>query len=89
MTMYEHFEDVNYRIKEMGCVAELIAIEAMKLTQRVTGKEKTIDAELLRVLTALVVHNLYYDEIKIEYKQRQRQRGVNREIDAAIAAQRK
>lgn len=84
MTMYQHFEDVHNLIKEQSCVAELIAMEAMKLTQRVTGsEERKIDAELLRTLTALVVNKLDIDELRIEYQQRERQREVNQRIDAA------
>ncbi|ARN50525.1 hypothetical protein [Pseudomonas aeruginosa] len=89
MTMYQHFEDVHVLIKEQSCVAELIVMEAMKLTQRVTGsEERKIDAELLRTLTALVVNKLDIDEIKVEYQQRERQRSVNQQIDASLAAQR-
>lgn len=85
MTMYQHFEDVHVLIKEQSCVAELIAMEAMKLTQRVTGsEERKIDAELLRTLTALVVNKLDIDEIKVEYQQRERQRAVNQQIDASV-----
>jgi hypothetical protein len=85
MTMYQHFEDVHVLIKEQSCVAELIAMEAMKLTQRVTGSdERKIDAELLRTLTALVVNKLDIDEIKVEYQQRERQRAVNQQIDASV-----
>lgn len=84
MAMYQHFEDVHVLIKEQSCVAELIAMEAMKLTQRVTGsEERKIDAELLRTLTALVVNKLDIDEMRIEYQQRERQREVNQRIDAA------
>ncbi|HDQ4464834.1 TPA: hypothetical protein P9G65_005137 [Pseudomonas aeruginosa] len=86
MAMYQHFEDVHNLVKEQSCVAELIAMEAMKLTQRVTGSdERKIDAELLRTLTALVVNKLDIDEMKIEYQQRERQREVNQRIDAAAA----
>lgn len=86
MTMYQHFEDVHNLVKEQSCVAELIAMEAMKLTQRVTGsEERKIDAELLRTLTALVVSKLDIDEMKVEYQQRERQREVNQRIDAAAA----
>lgn len=68
MTMYQHFEDVHNLIKEQSCVAELIAMEAMKLTQRVTGsEERKIDAELLHTLIALVVNKLDIDELRIEY----------------------
>ncbi len=85
MAMYQHFEDVHHLIKEQSCVAELIAMEAMKLTQRVTGSdERKIDAELLRTLTALVVNKLDIDEIKVEYQQRERQRAVNQQIDASV-----
>lgn len=85
MTMYQHFEDVHNLIKEQSCVAELIAIEAMKLTQRVTGsEERKIDAELLHTLTALVVNKLDIDELRIEYQQRERQRAVNQQIDASV-----
>jgi hypothetical protein len=85
MTMYQHFEDVHVLIKEQSCVAELIAMEAMKLTQRVTGsEERKIDAELLRTLTALVVNKLDIDELRIEYQQRERQRAVNQQIDASV-----
>ncbi|MBH1635461.1 hypothetical protein I5U65_09965 [Stenotrophomonas maltophilia] len=85
MTMYQHFEDVHNLIKEQSCVAELIAMEAMKLTQRVTGsEERKIDAELLRTLTALVVNKLDIDELRIEYQQRERQRAVNQQIDASV-----
>lgn len=85
MTMYQHFEDVHVLIKEQSCVAELIAMEAMKLTQRVTGsEERKIDVELLRTLTALVVNKLDIDEIKVEYQQRERQRAVNQQIDASV-----
>lgn len=84
MAMYQHFEDVHHLIKEQSCVAELIAMEAMKLTQRVTGsEERKIDAELLRTLTALVVNKLDIDEMRVEYQQRERQREVNQRIDAA------
>ncbi|HBO5256675.1 TPA: hypothetical protein MX370_002734 [Pseudomonas aeruginosa] len=84
MAMYQHFEDVHNLVKEQSCVAELIAMEAMKLTQRVTGtEERKIDAELLRTLTALVVNKLDIDEMRIEYQQRERQREVNQRIDAA------
>lgn len=84
MAMYQHFEDVHNLVKEQSCVAELIAMEAMKLTQRVTGSdERKIDAELLRTLTALVVNKLDIDEMRIEYQQRERQREVNQRIDAA------
>ncbi|WP_161866808.1 hypothetical protein [Pseudomonas yangonensis] len=84
MAMYQHFEDVHNLVKEQSCVAELIAMEAMKLTQRVTGSdEQKIDAELLRTLTALVVNKLDIDEMRIEYQQRERQREVNQRIDAA------
>jgi hypothetical protein len=87
MAMYQHFEDVHNLVKEQSCVAELIAMEAMKLTQRVTGSdERKIDAELLRTLTALVVSKLDIDEMRIEYQQRERQREVNQRID--VAAQR-
>lgn len=87
MAMYQHFEDVHNLVKEQSCVAELIAMEAMKLTQRVTGsEERKIDAELLRTLTALVVNKLDIDEMRIEYQQRERQREVNQRID--VAAQR-
>ncbi|PZP60807.1 MAG: hypothetical protein DI597_11220 [Pseudoxanthomonas spadix] len=86
MAMYQHFEDVHNLVKEQSCVAELIAMEAMKLTQRVTGSdERKIDAELLRTLTALVVNKLDIDEMRIEYQQRERQREVNQRIDAAAA----
>lgn len=85
MAMYQHFEDVHALIKEQSCVAELIAMEAMKLTRRVTGsEERKIDAELLRTLTALVVNKLDIDEIKVEYQQRERQRAVNQQIDASV-----
>lgn len=85
MAMYQHFEDVHNLVKEQSCVAELIAMEAMKLTQRVTGSdERKIDAELLRTLTALVVNKLDIDEIKVEYQQRERQRAVNQQIDASV-----
>lgn len=85
MTMYQHFEDVHYLIKEQSCVAELIAMEAMKLTQRVMGsEERKIDAELLHTLTALVVNKLDIDELSIEYQQRERQRAVNEQIDASV-----
>jgi hypothetical protein len=87
MAMYQHFEDVHNLVKEQSCVAELIAMEAMKLTQRVTGSdERKIDAELLRTLTVLVVNKLDIDEMRIEYQQRERQREVNQRID--VAAQR-
>lgn len=86
MAMYQHFEDVHNLVKEQSCVAELIAMEAMKLTQRVTGSdERKIDAELLHTLTALVVNKLDIDEMRIEYQQRERQREVNQRIDAAAA----
>ncbi len=85
MAMYQHFEDVHNLIKEQSCVAELIAMEAMKLTQRVTGsEERKIDAQLLRTLTALVVNKLDIDEIKVEFQQRERQRAVNQQIDASM-----
>lgn len=85
MAMYQHFEDVHNLIKEQSCVAELIAMEAMKLTQRVTGSdERKIDAELLRTLTALVVNKLDIDEIKVEFQQRERQRAVNQQIDTSV-----
>lgn len=85
MTMCQHFEDVHNLIKEQSCIAELIAIEALKLTQRVSGSEEwKIDAELLRTLTALVVNKLDIDEIKTEYQQRERQREVNQRIDETV-----
>lgn len=60
-------------------------MEAMKLTQRVTGsEERKIDAELLHTLTALVVNKLDIDELRIEYQQRERQRAVNQQIDASV-----
>ncbi len=82
MAMYQHFEDIHNLIKEQSCVAELIAMEAMKLTQRVSGsEERKIDAELLRTLTALVVNSLDIEKMKIEYQQREQQREVNQRID--------
>lgn len=82
MAMYKHFEDIHNLIKEQSCVAELIAMEAMKLTQRVSGsEERKIDAELLSTLTALVVNELNMDKVKIEYQQREQQREVNQRID--------
>lgn len=85
MAMHKHFEDVHNLIKEQSCVAELIAMEAMKLTQRVTGsEERKINAELLRTLTALVVNKLDIDELKIEYQQHERQREVNQQIEESV-----
>lgn len=85
MAMHKHFEDIHNLIKEQSCVAELIAMEALKLTQRVTGsEERNIDAELLRTLTALVVKTLDIDEIKIEYQQRELQREVNQRIEESV-----
>ena len=87
--MYEHFEDIHNLIKEQSCVAELLALEAMKLTERVTGQKNVIDGTFMQTLTTLFVHAANYEEVKIEYKIRERQRGIVSQIDAAIAAQRK
>lgn len=85
MAMYQHYEAVHSLIKEQCCVTELIAMEAMKLTQRVTGSdEPKIDAELLRTLTALVVNKLDIDGMKVEYQQRERQRAVNQQIEESV-----
>ncbi len=89
MAMYEHFEDIHNLIKEQSCVAELLAIEAMNLTERVTKQKGVIDGTLMQTLTTLFVHATNYDEVKSEYKIRERQRGIVCQIDAAIAAQRK
>lgn len=37
MAMHQYFEDIHQLIKEESEVANLIAMEAMKLTQRVTA----------------------------------------------------
>ena len=89
MAMYEHFEDIHNLIKEQSCVAELLALEAMKLTERVTGQKNVIDGTFMQTLTTLFVHAANYEEAKSEYKIRERQRGIVGQIDAAIAAQRK
>ena len=89
MAMYEHFEDIHNLIKEQSCVAELLAIEAMNLTERVTKQKGVIDGTLMQTLTTLFVHAANYDEVKSEYKIRERQRGVVSQIDAAIAAKHK
>lgn len=86
MPMHAHFEDIRYLIKEQSCVAEIIVREAMHLTESITGQPKTVDSEVLRTLTALVVKALDYDDVKMEYKQRERQRTINAEIDAALNA---
>ena len=89
MAMYEHFEDIHNLIKEQSCVAELLAHEGMKLTERVTGQKNVIDGTLMQTLTTLFVQAANYDEVKSEYKIRERQRGIVSQIDAAIVAKRK
>ncbi len=85
MAMHRYFEDIHTLIKEQSAIAELIAMEALKLTQRVSGsEEQNIDAELLRTLTALVVNELNTNDIKSEYQQRERQRAVNQQIDKSV-----
>ena len=89
MAQFEYFEDIHDLIREQSCVAELVAMEAMKLTERVTGQKNVIDGSLLQTLTSLVTSKLDIDEIKIEYKQREQQRAVVCQIDAALSVQRK
>lgn len=90
MAMHEYFEDINNFIKERGCVTELIAMEAMKLTQRISGSsERKIDPDLLHVLTMVVVSKLDIEEIKAEFQQRARRRDVNQQIDASIQRKKK
>ena len=85
MAMYQYFEDIHNSIKEKSCIVELIAMEAMKLTQRLTGsEERKIDAELLRTLTALVVHNFDIEEIKKSYKQGQDIQDMKQKIDESL-----
>ncbi|MBS3021747.1 hypothetical protein DJFAAGMI_04523 [Comamonas sp. PE63] len=85
MAMHQYFEDIHQLIKEESEVAQLIAMEAMKLTQRVTGSDaRLIDPALLRTLTALVVKRLDVDDVIDRYQQRERRKAVNQQIDASV-----
>ena len=84
MAMYEHFEDIHNLIKEQSLVAELIAMQSMSLTERVTGQKNVIDGTLMQTLTTLFVHTANYDEVKSEYKIRERQRAVNQQIEESV-----
>ena len=81
--MVEHFEDVNHRIKELGNVAAMVVIEAVKVTDSIF-EDRSFYPSVLEVLSHLVASYLIYDEIKLEYKQRERQNEVERRINEAV-----
>lgn len=85
---HEHFKNIDEEIKQLGCVTTLVILEAKRIAYEVF-RDAEFYPSALQVLTHLTAQHLNIDEVKQAYRQDERQRGVNREIDAAIAGQRK
>lgn len=79
----EHFNDIQNEIKELGCVASLVVIEATKISRDVF-KDAEFYPSVLQVLTHLVAQQLKVETVKDEYKQRERQRAVNKQIEESV-----
>jgi hypothetical protein len=84
----EHFNDIEKKIRELGCVASLVVIEATKISRDVF-KDAEFYPSVLQVLTHLVAQQLNISDVQEHYEQDEVRRRVNREIDAALSAQRK
>ena len=88
MDNQSYFKDIDREIKALGCVASLVVLESTRIAKEVF-KDAEFYPSVLQVMTHLTAQQLNIAEVKEQYEQHERQSGVNRQIDAAIAAQRK
>ncbi len=88
MDNQEYFKDIDREIKKLGCVSTLVILESKRIACEVF-RDAEFYPSVLQVLTHLTAQQLKIAEVKEQYEQHERQSGVNRQIDAAIAAQRK
>ena len=75
-------------IKDLSYIACLIVARAEKATEGIFGDQSKFPA-VLQVLTHLTAQQLNVSDIQEHYAQDDVRRRVNREIDAALSAQRK
>ena len=88
MDNQSYFKDIDREIKKLGCVTTLVILESKRIAYEVF-RDAEFYPSVLQVLTHLTAQQLNIDEVKQAYEQDEVRRRVNREIDAAIAAQRK
>ena len=88
MDNQEYFKDIDREIKKLGCVSTLVILESKRIACEVF-RDAEFYPSVLQVLTHLTAQQLNIDEVKQAYEQDEVRRRVNREIDTAIAAQRK
>ena len=88
MDNQSYFKDIDREIKALGCVASLVVLESTRIAKEVF-KDAEFYPSVLQVMTHLTAQQLNIAEVKEQYEQQERHNNVNRQIDAAIAAQRK
>ena len=88
MDNHSYFKDIDREIKALGCVASLVVLESTRIANEVF-KDAEFYPSVLQVLTHLTAQQLNISDIQEHYAQDEVRRRVNREIDAALSAQRK
>ena len=88
MDNQSYFKDIDREIKALGCVASLVVLESTRIANEVF-KDAEFYPSVLQVLTHLTAQQLNVSDIQEHYAQDEVRRRVNREIDAALSAQRK
>ena len=88
MDNQSYFKDIDREIKKLGCVSTLVILESKRIACEVF-RDAEFYPSVLQVLTHLTAQQLNISDVQEHYAQDEVRRRVNREIDAAIAAQRK
>ena len=88
MDNQSYFKDIDREIKALGCVASLVVLESTRIANEVF-KDAEFYPSVLQVLTHLTAQQLNISDVQEHYAQAEVRRRVNREIDAALSAQRK
>ena len=88
MDNQSYFKDIDREIKALGCVASLVVLESTRIAKEVF-KDAEFYPSVLQVMTHLTAQQLSVSDIQDHYAQDEVRRRVNREIDAALSAQRK
>ncbi len=88
MDNQEYFKDIDREIKKLGCVSTLVILESKRIACEVF-RDAEFYPSVLQVLTHLTAQQLNVSDIQEHYAQDEVRRRVNREIDAALSAQRK
>ena len=88
MDNQSYFKDIDREIKALGCVASLVVLESTRIANEVF-KDAEFYPSVLQVLTHLTAQQLNVSDVQEHYAQDEVRRRVNREIDAALSAQRK